>query len=55
MIQLAAFSKPPEKRNADAETANAARLHEIVARIGEIDSKLKADLSTMRSWRALSR
>jgi len=42
-VQVAAFSKPPEKRNAEAEAANEARLHEIVARIGEIDSKLKAE------------
>ena len=43
VIQLAAFSKPPEKRNPEAETANAARLHDIAARISEIDAELKAD------------
>ncbi len=41
--QLAAFSKPSEKRNAEAEAANAARLHAVAARIGEIDAKLKAE------------
>jgi tetratricopeptide (TPR) repeat protein len=43
IIQLAAFSKPSEKRNADTETANSARLHDIAARIQEIDAKLKAE------------
>lgn len=43
IIQLAAFSKPSEKRNADAETTNSARLHDIAARIQEIDAKLKAE------------
>ena len=42
-VQVATFSKPPEQRNAEAEAANAARLHEIVARIGEINSKLRAE------------
>ncbi len=42
-VQVAAFSKPPEKRNAESEAANAARLHEIVERIGEIDLQLKAE------------
>ena len=43
IIQLAAFSRPPEKRNADAEAANSARLQDIAARIREIDAKLKVD------------
>ncbi len=43
IIQLAAFSKPPEKRNADAEAANSARLQDIAARLREIDAQLKAD------------
>ena len=43
IIQLGAFSKPSEKRNADAEAANSARLQDIAARLREIDAKLKAD------------
>ena len=42
-VQVAAFSKPPEMRNAEAEAANSARLREIMARLGEIDSQLKTD------------
>ncbi len=43
ILQLGAFSKPSEKRNAVAEAANSARIHDVAARIREIDAKLKAD------------
>ncbi len=43
IIQLAAFSKSPEKRNPEAETANSTRLHDIAVHISEIDAKLKTD------------
>jgi CHAT domain-containing protein len=39
----AAVSRPPEKRNLEAEAANARRLREIDTRIGEIDEQLTKD------------
>ena len=40
---VAAHSMPPELRNADIETALAARLNEIDARVGEIDRTMARD------------
>ena len=42
-LRIAAVSKPPGQRNADAEAENAARLAAIDKRLGEIDARLKEE------------